>query len=190
MAMEPVDPHRMTYRSMRVSMLLILITVGVPGCLSGAGAFRPPSAPQPSTSPTTYADPARVEPPPVVPDPESTDPRSADPVRSGAATSEPEADRRWRERHRPSLGHPAQHLPATPDPSAWPDLVVPEDRAVAQDGHAGSSDQVSPEHQVAARQPVDGPPPGYRRSLVYSGLSGLAISVIGLAMVGRRRRFW
>ena len=43
---------------------------------------------------------------------------------------------------------------------------------------------------TASAQDTDRRPDGYQRSLVYSGLLGLAIAVIGLTMVGRRRRLW
>ena len=49
---------------------------------------------------------------------------------------------------------------------------------------AGSREQAAPPRTA------DELPPGYRRSLAYSGLFGLVISVVGLAMIGRRRRLW
>ncbi|WP_121157698.1 hypothetical protein [Micromonospora pisi] len=33
-------------------------------------------------------------------------------------------------------------------------------------------------------------PAGYQRSLVYSGLFGLVIAMVGITMIGRRRRLW
>ena len=44
----------------------------------------------------------------------------------------------------------------------------------------------------AARAPVSGPAPElvFAQSMIYSGTAGLAVSVAGLVMVGRRRRLW
>ncbi|WP_422772435.1 hypothetical protein ACN28C_05205 [Plantactinospora sp. WMMC1484] len=87
---------------------------------------------------------------------------------------------------------PAQGAPETPEPAVptgragHPDAPGPRwARDVPQRRPGGS------EEQRAGPAPApDGPPPGYQRSLAYSGLAGLVISVVGLVMVGSRRRYW
>ncbi|WP_318398490.1 hypothetical protein [Plantactinospora sp. KLBMP9567] len=172
---------------MRVSVLLILITAGLPGCASGTGTSRPPSVRHPAANPTSPAESGRTEPGPGLADPSG---------HGGAATSAPPTatDRGWPGRriwpwHRP----PAQGNPETPGPDGTADPAIASD-----DGPGAYRPLTAPEHQPddageqrAGPPPsTDGPPPGYQRSLAYSGLFGLVISAVGLVMVGTRRRYW
>ena len=125
MAIEPSDRHRTTHR-MPISLLLILITVGLPGCVSGPGTARPTSVRHPAANPTPPADPA----------------------------------------------------------GTGSDLEGSEPGPITSPGPA------RPHRQQAEPPPADGSPPGYQRSLACSGLLGLAISAVGLAVVGTRRRLW
>ncbi|MFC6019204.1 hypothetical protein ACFP2T_23715 [Plantactinospora solaniradicis] len=204
MAVEPFAPPRTTYRSMRVSVLLILITVGVPGCVSGAGASRPPSGRYPTTGPTASADPTHAEPgprpqPTTSADAES-DPHSGEPAGGGAAaaTSGPPAVQRVRREHHwppwrrlPAEASPETSDPETSDPGARPDAAgVPGDGAVPPQHQAGAGRVVPVDQRSGSPPAADGLSDGYRRSLVCSGLLGLVISAVGLAMVGYRRRAW
>ncbi|MGX7669072.1 hypothetical protein [Plantactinospora sp. DSM 117369] len=172
---------------MRVSVLLILITVGLPGCASGTGTSRPPSVRHPAANPTPPAESGRTD----------TDPGPVDPSgHGGAATTAPPTDteRGWPGRR---IG-PWQRLPAQGGRET-PDAVGTADPATASDDdqpayRAPTDPDPQPdraEEQRAGPPPsTDGPPPGYQRSLAYSGLFGLVISAVGLVMVGARRRYW
>jgi hypothetical protein len=90
-------------------------------------------------------------------------------------------------------GRPEPSRPASPSSSPRPDPTripggpgLPEalGRRPVPTPSAGSREQAAPPRTA------DELPPGYRRSLAYSGLFGLVISVVGLAMIGRRRRLW
>jgi hypothetical protein len=204
MAVEPFAPPRTTYRTMRVSVLLILITVGVPGCVSGAGASRPPSDRYPTTGPTASAEPVRAEPGPRPHPSTSADagsgPYSGEPAGGGAAaTSDPPATARMRREHHwppwqrlPAEGSPGTSEPGTSEPTARPDAAeVPRGEAVPPRQQAGALGRVVPVDQRSGSPPATaGLPDGYQRSLACSGLLGLVISAVGLAMVGYRRRCW
>jgi hypothetical protein len=185
---------------MRVSVLLILITVGVPGCVSGAGASRPAADRYPTTGPTASAEPARAEPgarphPATSMDAEA-DPHSGEPTGGGAAAppADPSAAEPARRKHHwpPWRRVPAQGSPQATGPAAPPGAgEVPRDRAVPQEPRAGAAGRVVPLDQRSGSPPAaDGLSAGYRRSLAWSGLLGLVISAVGLAMVGYRRRCW
>ncbi|GAA3752362.1 hypothetical protein GCM10022225_41010 [Plantactinospora mayteni] len=179
---------------MRVSVLLILITVGLPGCASGTGISRPASVRHPAASPTPPAEAGRPEPDrgPAVP---------ADPSgHGGAATSAAPADteRGWLGRRTgPWHRLPAQSARETPDAVGTADQATdpatgPDDNQDAYPAPAGRDREPDGAEEQRAGPPLstDGPPPGYQRSLAYSGLLGLVISAVGLVMVGTRRRYW
>ncbi|MBF9132147.1 hypothetical protein I0C86_24825 [Plantactinospora sp. S1510] len=223
MAVEPFAPPRTTYRSMRVSVLLILITVGVPGCVSGAGATRAPSDRYPTTGPTASADPVPAESGPR-PHPDTSDAGSdphSKPAGGSAAghrgpdraagqrptggtwaslpkvrTSDPPAavqPMRREHRRAPWRRLSTEGSPGTSDPAARPDAAkVPrDDDAVPARNQAGAAGRVVPVDQRSGSPPAaERLPEGYRRSLACSGLLGLVISAVGLAMVGYRRRCW
>ncbi|MEO3926345.1 hypothetical protein ABGB07_21125 [Micromonosporaceae bacterium B7E4] len=172
---------------MRVSVLLILITVGLPGCASGTGTSRPPSVRHPAANPTSPAESGRTEPDPGLVDPSG---------HGGAATSAPPTGTEpgWPGRRiGPWHRLPAQRSPETPGPDGTADPAIASD-----DGPGAYRALTAPEQQPddaeeqrAGPPPsTDGPPPGYQRSLAYSGLFGLVISAVGLVMVGPRRRYW
>ncbi|MEQ4300476.1 hypothetical protein ABNF97_03615 [Plantactinospora sp. B6F1] len=189
MAVETSDRHRTTCRSMPVSLLLILITVGLPGCTSGTGTGRPPAV-RP-----TAANPTPVESGRTRPAPELTDPSG----RGGAAASAfpTRTDRGWPGRRvGPWHRMPTGNDDGTPD-DAVSTVEPATDPATAFDNNAhraptGPDRQPGDDAETRAGAPpsTGGPPPGYQRSLAYSGLFGLVISAVGLVMVGTRRRYW
>ncbi|MEV4627506.1 hypothetical protein AB0J90_14570 [Micromonospora sp. NPDC049523] len=86
---------------------------------------------------------------------------------------------------------------AVPDRSTVPpDVVVPVPSPVGPTTPAGGAGGSAPfatrssAHTTGPGQATDRLPDGYQRSLLYSGLLGLAIAAIGLTIVGRRRRLW
>lgn len=199
MAVECFAPPRTTYRSMRVSVLLILITVGVPGCVSGAGASGAPSMRHLTTGATASADPVRAK-PGSRPHPATSD-SGSDPLSepaggsAAAATSGPPAavQRVRRNHYRPPWRQlPTEGGPATSDPTARPEAAeVPGDEAVPAGHDAAAAGRVVPVDQRSGSPPAAGRlSEGYRRSLACSGLLALVISAVGLAMVGYRRRCW
>ncbi|WP_159104870.1 hypothetical protein [Plantactinospora sp. BB1] len=191
MAVETSDRHRTTCRSMRVSVLLILITVGLPGCASATGSGRPPSVRHPVANPTSPAESGGGEPDPGLVDPSG---------HGGAAVpaSPTDADRGWPgRRFQPWHRLPAQGDREEPDGVDIPDPATDPAGAPEHD-REGYPTPTGPDRspagtgeQRAGPAPrTDGPPPGYQRSLAYSGLFGLVISAVGLVMVGTRRRYW
>ncbi|MBM7077634.1 hypothetical protein AB0C55_09940 [Micromonospora humida] len=74
---------------------------------------------------------------------------------------------------------------AEDDPTAGPGGSIAADPGTAQSGvgGGGASALAQPRHPSDDRQTV-------ARSLFYSGLLGLAISLAGLGLVGARRRMW
>ncbi|GAB3966642.1 hypothetical protein V1634_30345 [Plantactinospora veratri] len=182
---------------MRASVLLILITVGLPGCASGTGSGRPPSVRHPVANPTSPAESGRGEPDPgrTEPEPGLTDPSG----HGGAAVpaSPTDTERGWPgARVRPWHRLPAQGDREEPDGVTIPDPAG--DPAGGPDhDHEGHPAPTGPdraagteEHRAGPAPRTGGPPPGYQRSLAYSGLFGLVISAVGLVMVGTRRRYW
>ncbi|MFY1688987.1 hypothetical protein [Plantactinospora sp. WMMB782] len=227
MAVETSDRHRTTCRNMRVSVLLILITVGLPGCATGTGTGRPPSVRHPAANPAPPAEPA-----PADPDPEpahsaghrdpansaghgdpansaghgaaalstpdataSSTPGPAMPAAPGAAAAAPDTDaeRGWPEWR----GRSWHRLPARGSRAGTAGTSGPASRP-GDDSRGGYPTPAGPapepagtgERRAGPAPHTDGPPPGYRRSLAYSGLLGLVISAVGLVMVGTRRRYW
>jgi predicted lipid-binding transport protein (Tim44 family) len=92
---------------------------------------------------------------------------------------------------------PAAALPAppalqmSPSASAAPPAPAAEEHPAALIGSANPTTPVSPRAAPAhVRSSSDVALDRYRRSLVWSGLIGLAIATIGFAMVGVRRRLW
>lgn len=163
----PARP-RTTRQSLRISVLLLLVTVGVPGFLTGTAARSSSTAPRPST-----AEAERLAcPPPATHDGAGDGP--AQPAgRAGQAGTEPARIPEFVAQTGPDA------YPGRPGAAGGPG-------ATAGPGtpSAGSREQAAPPRTA------DELPPGYRRSLAYSGLFGLVISVVGLAMIGRRRRLW
>ncbi|GIG89166.1 hypothetical protein [Plantactinospora endophytica] len=192
MPMEYTDRPRTTHRNMRVSVLLILITVGLPGCAGAAGTSRPAAVRHPATNPSSPS-------PPTGPDERTEpDPGLADPSGHGGAANPAlptDTDRTGWPGRRLGPWHrlPAQNTPETPEPGTTPAPATRPDERDSYPAPAGPArppgDDVGEQH-AAPPPPTGGPPPGYQRSLAYSGLFGLVISAVGLAMVGSRRRYW
>ncbi|ROT33573.1 hypothetical protein EF879_01035 [Micromonospora sp. HM5-17] len=164
-------------------MLLILITVGVPGCLTGAAARSSSTAPRSSAAETE-----RPTAPPPSPG-ARWNPGSAEPA--GQAAVAPSRTPGFAEQAAEPAPYPEPGSYAEPEPDAGPESPATRPRAAKLPDTA--ADPAEPTGHTRAAPPPAAPdelPPGYRRSLAYSGLLGLVISVIGLAMVGSRRRLW
>ncbi|WP_334431613.1 hypothetical protein [Micromonospora sp. CPCC 206060] len=101
----------------------------------------------------------------------------------------------------PGVGPANPPTPAAPLASRPPETTGPVPGAEPVDLVAVEPSGLSGDEGVPADGPVAAPPPpGLRphrdrsvdlsRSLVFSGLLGLFISVVGLTLVGHRRRLW
>lgn len=116
------------------------------------------------------SDPPHPDPPPVSEPPGPDVPPAG---RTGPSSAYPDGSRT-------DLGEPD----AAPDPSVGPG---------GRDGSLADAGRRVPARNVAAGRPPGGDAgrqADLHRSLVWSGLVGLAISLIGLTIVGTRRRMW
>lgn len=161
--------HRPESRIALASVLCALLG-GAAGCAGHAGERAAPTAPPPSVSVTGPDDTWPSYPVP-------------DPLRSPAPDG-------WALPAPPTAGPtraPAPHDLAPMDP------VPPAGGPTSTMGGAGGVDGLvtPPSPGTAAPDRANGRrPEGYQRSLVYSGLLGLAIALIGIGMIGRRRQLW
>ncbi|MGW3601706.1 hypothetical protein [Micromonospora sp. NPDC005161] len=85
--------------------------------------------------------------------------------------------------------------PPTYDEPGWFDTHAPDDRADAADptdpaAGAGGGGQSGGRQEIAEAGPARSTATDVRRSLFWSGIFGLTISLAGLGLVGTRRRMW
>ncbi|MFK3982639.1 hypothetical protein ACI2K4_19960 [Micromonospora sp. NPDC050397] len=81
-------------------------------------------------------------------------------------------------------------LPWTPDPPAASGGASSTVGGSGGSGGAGGAVTDSGGKRAVADREGAQRPEGYQLSLIYSGLLGMTISAIGIAMIGRRRQLW
>jgi hypothetical protein len=144
--------------------------VAARGATAGSRSGRPALIAGPGSPPRSRCHPPPANPDVVVPEPAAPAPV---PGRGARPPKVVEPDRRQPRRQvadRPAP-KPRRAVPATAAPAPLPA------RANGYGGGVFPAD----ESGLGAM---------YRRSLIYSGLFGLALASVGMAMVGRRRRRW
>jgi hypothetical protein len=187
MATGPTPQQRPTPRTMLVSGVLAVATALVVGSWPDPGALRPPAGPQlvvASAGPRSPAAPGLPEPPRLAPDvsepPPGQDPGALNATAPDLGVLKPTAPDPGVQAGGAPRGT-AIALPAPPGQPTWPSV-----------GSGRAYERPTTSRAAPAYVPSSAgvTPDGYHRSLVYSGLIGLAIATTGLAMVGRRRRLW
>lgn len=160
----------------------------------------PPNSPGPAPSPSALAQPfagtdviglrvlpaERCRPPKLPPDvvvPEQIEPAEP-PRKRGARAAKPGKAKRAHRADRPA--RPARQAAVDPPVGRY------RRAAPARTPAAEPSLPVSGYGRLSARRADEagGPDQSYRRSLLYSGLFGLLLAMIGLAMVTRLRQRW
>lgn len=153
--------------------------------------ITPPGLPHPPVlSPTTT--------PPTADPTETPDPGSSDPP-SGASPGLPGAEPDWPQPGAQGPPAPAGTEPAGKSPDRDPVAAGPDDPDLGDDlglgdpvdqpspGPTGTTDPQPPPQAVAPEPHVAD---DYHLTLIFSGILGLLLALIGLAMVTLRRRRW
>ncbi|MFB6391513.1 hypothetical protein [Polymorphospora lycopeni] len=212
----PPDRHRPTRTLVAVGAVFVSLSAAVLAGTAAAGHAGPaghgmaanavtPTWSDPSTGTSPGAS-ATVEPTRSIEPTPSTDPTPASPSPSGTPTpaptrstppsSAPSGAVPSADGHGGGADGPRQITPITPSDAAWrgagagfggpaPTRSAPAATARPDMPAAAPVETVPVRSTAADRRPED-----HRRTLVYSGIFGLAIATTGLAMVGWRRQHW
>jgi hypothetical protein len=173
MATKSGAQHRLTSRTVLVLVLSALVGGVAAGGTGIAHRATGPAAPTATSLANSTVTPSTPLPSDLLPD------QIRSPSPDGRSTFEPPTPAQ--------TGSPGPASPAPVEP------IRPATEPAASPGGMGGSDPLATQPNAKTTAPTQATgrrPESYQRSLVYSGLLGLAIAAIGLSMVARRRRLW